>query len=90
MLIAYYSTLIIFLILFIFTLSYLVSLIIRKMATGGNLIALFFLLLIDRIVSGIYGFDFLKLQDGDVQIAQGIVLLSLMMMEIVLQRLQLK
>ena len=71
MLIAFYSTLIIFLILFIVTLSYLVSLVKRKKATGGNVLALFSLLLLTGIVSGIYGFDFLKLQAGEVQIAQG-------------------
>ncbi|MEG0438937.1 hypothetical protein [Solibacillus cecembensis] len=71
MLIAFYSTLIIFLILFIVTLSYLVLLVKLKKATGGNVIALFFLLLLTGAVSGIYGFDFFKLQVGEVQIAQG-------------------
>jgi hypothetical protein len=71
MLIAFYSTLIIFLLLFISTLCYLISLIYRKMATGGNVLALTVLLLLTGIVSGIYGFDWLKLQAGDVQIAQG-------------------
>ena len=49
----------------------MVSLIKRKMATGGNILALFFLLLLTGIVSGIYGFDFLKLQAGELKIAQG-------------------
>ena len=71
MLIAFYSTLTIFLILFIFTLIYLGSLIKRKMATGANVLALCSLLLLTGIVSGIYGFDFLKLQAGEVKIAQG-------------------
>ena len=71
MLIAFYITLIIFLVLFIVTLSYLVSLVKRKKATGGNVVALCSLLLLTGIVSGIYGFDFLQLQAGKVQIAQG-------------------
>ncbi len=71
MLIAFYSTLIVFLILSIVTLGYLISLIKRKMATGGNVLALISLLLLTGIVSGIYGFDFLKLQDGELQTAQG-------------------
>ncbi|WP_332646007.1 cobalamin biosynthesis protein CobN [Lysinibacillus sp. 54212] len=71
MLIAFYSTLIIFLILFIVTIIYLVSLIKRKRATGGNVIALFFLLLLTGFVSGIYGFDFIKLQAGEVEKTEG-------------------
>lgn len=71
MLIAFYSTLIIFLVLFIFTLIYLITLFYRKMATSGKVLALFVLLLITGAVSGIYGFDFLNLKTGDLQVAQG-------------------
>lgn len=71
MLIAFYSTLIIFFILFCFTLSYLLILIKQKRATGGNVLALSSLLILTGIVSCIYGFDFVKLQAGEVQIMQG-------------------
>ncbi|PYF08955.1 cobalamin biosynthesis protein CobN [Ureibacillus chungkukjangi] len=71
MLIAFYSTLIIFFILFIFTIGYFLHLIKQKRATGGNVLALTSLLLLTGIISGIYGFDFYKLQTGEVQIAQG-------------------
>lgn len=71
MLTAFYSTLIIFFILFIFTLGYLFHLIKQKRATGGNVLALSSLLLLTGIISGIYGFDFFKLQAGEVPIAQG-------------------
>lgn len=71
MLIAFYSTLIIFFILFSFTLSYLLILIKQKKATSGNVLALSSLLILTGIVSCIYGFDFIKLQAGEVQIAQG-------------------
>ena len=71
MLMAFYSILSIFLIFFIVALIYLISLIKRKRATGGNVLALFFLLLLTGIVSGIYGFDFIKLQTGEVEMAQG-------------------
>ena len=71
MLIAFYSTLIIFFILFCFTLSYLLILIKQKRATGGNVLALSSLLILTGIVSCIYGFDFVKLQAGEVQSVQG-------------------
>ena len=71
MLIAFYSTLIIFFMLFSFTLSYLLILIKRKRTTGGNVLALCSLLILTGVVSCIYGFDFVKLQTGEVQIAQG-------------------
>ena len=71
MLFAFYSTLIIFFILFSFTLSYLLILIKQKKATGGNVLALSSLLILTGIVSCIYGFDFIKLQTGELQITQG-------------------
>ena len=71
MLIAFYSTLIIFFILFVFALSYLIRLIKRKEAAGGNILALSPFILLSGIISGIYGFDFIKLQTGGVQAAHG-------------------
>ena len=71
MLIAFYSTLIIFFILFSFTLSYLLILIKQKKATGGNVLALCSLLILTGVISCIYGFDFVKLLAGEVQSAQG-------------------
>ena len=71
MLIAFYSILIIFSILFITTLSYLIILIKQKSAKGGTVLALSTLLILTGIISGIYGFDFVKLQTGEIQKAQG-------------------
>ena len=71
MLIAFYSTLIIFVCLFIFTSIYLVSLLKRKMATWGNILALVSLLLLTGSVSGVYGYDYVKLLAGEMQTAQG-------------------
>lgn len=71
MLVAFYSALITFLILFIITLIFLVRFITRKEATASHILALVSLLLLTGIISGIYGFDFLKLQAGELQLAQG-------------------
>jgi len=40
-------------------------------ATSGNVLALSSVLLLTGIILGIYGFDFYKLQAGELQIAQG-------------------
>ncbi len=71
MLIAFYSTLAIFFILFLFALGYLIHLIKRKAASGGNILALAFFIVLSGVVSGIYGFDFIKLQAGEIHSAQG-------------------
>ena len=71
MLIVFYSTLIIFLILFTFTMGYLASLFKRKKLTSGNALALCFFLLLSGIISGIYGFDYIKLQAGELTKARG-------------------
>lgn len=71
LLLAFYSTLILFFILFLLTFGYLIYLIKQKKATGGNVVALSTLLIIIGSISGIYGFDFYQLKAGQLQTTEG-------------------